>query len=97
MGQLTLVEICACIGMLTVIGGFFTFLFKLWSRFTKLERQGLYRQEDTAMIFECLRGCLEGAIQNGANGEVKGALRKLNSYTDNKAAGLMGDGSQRSN
>lgn len=95
LAEMTLTEIAAFIGVLSLIGGCVVCLFRLWSRFEKLERQGLYRQEDMAMMFEALRGCLEGAIQNGANGEVKAVLHKLNNYTDNKAAGLTGDGKLR--
>jgi hypothetical protein len=64
----------------------------VWYRFRRLERQAAYRQEDTAMIFLCLRGVMEGLIENGMNGPVKDALRTLNTYTDNKAAGLTGKG-----
>lgn len=93
--QMTLTEVAAFIGMSSLIGGCILFLFKLWSRFERMERKSIYRQEDMAILFECMRGCLEGLIQNGANGPVKEALKNLNRYTDNKAAGLTGDGQLR--
>lgn len=93
--QITLAQIVAFIGMISLIGGCIVFLFKLWSRFERTERTSIYRQEDMAMLFECMRGCLEGLIQNGANGPVREVLKKLSHYTDNKAAGLTGDGQLR--
>lgn len=61
--------------------------FFVWYRFRKLEKQAAHRQEDTKMFFKCLRGCLEGLVQVGANGEVKDTLKDLNAYMDKKASG----------
>jgi hypothetical protein len=61
--------------------------FNLWYRFGKLERQAAHRQEDIEIIFKSLRGCLEGTIENGANGSVKVALSDLNDYIAKKASG----------
>ena len=61
--------------------------FNLWYRFGKLERQAAHRQEDIEIMFKSLRGCLEAAIENGANGSVKTALKDLNDYIAKKASG----------
>ncbi len=87
-----LAAIVALITISSAFLGLIFFCFNLWYRFKKLERQAAYRQEDTAMMFLCLRGCLEGLIESGCNGPVKEALKTLNAYTDNKAAGLNGKG-----
>lgn len=95
INSVTLGEITAIIVAFSLIGGCILFLYKLWNRFEQVERRSYNRQEDTAMIFECLRGCLEGLTQLKANGPVTESLNKLNRYTDNKAAGLTGDGKRR--
>lgn len=64
--------------------------FFVWYRFRKLERQARYRQEDTEMMFKCLRACLEGQKQLGANGPVDSMIKELNDYQSRKAAGLPG-------
>ena len=79
------------VGIIVLYGPILTcaiYMFRLWSRFERLEKQALQRQKDSLVIFTCLRGCLKGLIQTGANGEVERALNELNAYTDLKAAGL---------
>lgn len=63
-------------------------LFKLWARFHKLEMDATARQGDTAIMFSCLRGCLRGLIEIGADGPVKGALDELNAHLERRAVGL---------
>jgi len=74
------------ITLLTFAGG----AFFVWYRFRKLEKQAMYRQEDTEMMFKCLRACLEGQKQLGANGPVDNMIKELNDYQSAKAAGLPG-------
>ncbi|MCL2002749.1 MAG: hypothetical protein FWG72_01950 [Oscillospiraceae bacterium] len=88
IADMTIGEIGINLVELSVIAGCVLGLFRLWYRFNSMERQGGYRQEDTAMIFKCLRACLLGQIQNGANGEVRDALRELNDYMSEATAGL---------
>lgn len=70
-------------------------MFALWYRFITMEKRTFHRQEDMAIVFDALRGCLEGLKEHGCNGEVTKALNKLNEYTSAKAAGLGGDGKLR--
>lgn len=89
-GELTLSQLLSIAALVAVLIGYLGGLFGLWHRFIKLERSAAYRQQDSAIMFMCLRGCLEGLVQVGANGQVKEALKNLNEYTNNKAAGLPG-------
>lgn len=92
---LTLGEIISFVTSISVLSVAILFMFKLWSRFEKIEVSGLYRQEDMAMMFMCQRACLEGMKELGANGPVTTALAKLNEFQSNRAAGLTAEGKIR--
>jgi|GEM_PF-2033442 len=91
INDITLGEFTATIGLITALGTCLFFLFSIWYRFGKMERQASHRQEDSEIIFKSLRGCLEGLIENGANGSVKKALGELNDYTAKKTAGRQAE------
>jgi hypothetical protein len=84
------IQFVELISMIALIGTFISsllILFNLWYRFGKLERQAAHRQEDIEVLFNSIRGCLEAAVENGANGSVKAALGDLNEYITKKASG----------
>lgn len=56
------------LGLLGTIGGMIVALFRLFSRFEKLERQAAHRKEDSEIIFKALVGVLDGLIEQGCNG-----------------------------
>jgi len=90
--DITLSGVSQLIALGAPLCGCLLMLFRLGNRFGRLERQAAYNQEDSEIIFMCLRGCLEGLIENGADGAVKEALKKLNEYMGKKAAGISGKG-----
>ena len=91
ISELTLGELAATVGLIAALGTCLFFMFSIWYRFGKMERQAAHRQEDSEIIFKSLRGCLEGLIENGANGSVKKALGELNDYTAKKASGRQAE------
>jgi hypothetical protein len=87
MGLLSEFSIVILIEMIIIISPVVVMLFKVLIEFKKLRSQADHRQEDIETLFLCMRGCLEGLIELGANGGIKTALNELNKYQAKKTSG----------
>ena len=79
MGVLTIdvQSLVVVLGLIGTIGGMIAALFRLFSRFAKLEAQAAHRQEDSTILLESVMGILDGLIEQGGNGPCHEARDKL--------------------
>lgn len=68
------------LGLASTIIGMCIALFKLFSRFEKIERQSEHRKEENEILLRTMLGILDGLIEQGSNGPVKQARKELIDY-----------------
>lgn len=68
------------LGLVSTIVGMGIALFKLFSRFEKIERQSEHRKEENEILLRTMLGILDGLIEQGSNGPVKQARKELIDY-----------------
>lgn len=67
-------------GLASTIVGVVIAMYKLFSRFERVERQAAHRKEDSEILLRTLLGILDGLIEQGCNGPVKQARKELVAY-----------------
>ena len=78
--QIDVNSLVVILGLLGTIGGMIVALYKLFSRFEKVEKHTLDRKEDSEIMFKTLLGIMDGLIEQGCNGPVKQARKELLEY-----------------
>lgn len=73
-------DLVVVLGLLGTVGGFIVALYKLFSRFEKMEKAVAHRKEDSEILLKTMLGVLEGMIEQGANGPCKKARDELIAY-----------------
>ena len=65
------------LGLMATIISMVVALFKLFSRFEKIERQSEHRKDENEIMLRTMLGVLDGLIEQGCNGPVKQARKEL--------------------
>jgi hypothetical protein len=78
--MVNLEQVAWWLGFASLIGGCLLGFYKLFARFEKLEKQAAHRKTDTEIMLETMLGILDGLIENGCNGPVKEARKRLIDY-----------------
>ena len=73
------------LGLAGTVGGMIAALFRLFSRFERMEKQAAHRKEDSEILLRTQLGVLEGLIEQGCNGPCKDALDKLEKHLNKEA------------
>lgn len=68
------------LGLAGTVGGMIAALFRLFSRFERMEKQAALRKEDSEILLRTQLGVLEGLIEQGCNGPCKRAREELIAY-----------------
>ena len=68
------------LGLAGTVGGMIAALFRLFSRFERMEKQATHRKEDSEILLRTQLGVLEGLIEQGCNGPCKRAREELIAY-----------------
>ena len=68
------------LGLAGTVGGMIAALFRLFSRFERMEKQAAHRKEDSEILLRTQLGVLEGLIEQGCNGPCKHAREELIAY-----------------
>lgn len=68
------------LGLAGTVGGMVSALYKLFSRFERMEKQVAERKEDSEILLKTQLGVLEGLIEQGCNGPCKHAREELIAY-----------------
>lgn len=68
------------LGLIGTLGGFIAAFYKLFARFSAIEKQSAHRKEDSEILLKTLLGVLDGLIEQGCNGPCKKARDELIAY-----------------
>lgn len=68
------------LGLAGTVGGMIAALFRLFSRFERMEKQAAHRKEDSEILLRTQLGVLEGLIEQGCNGPCKRVREELIAY-----------------
>ena len=92
MDKITLGEIKAIIGTITVIGAFFIAIFKWYTnnihdklndynkRITSLEKESNVNKEQNTILLKGQLACLKGLKEQGCNGPVTQSINEIETY-----------------
>lgn len=92
MDKITLGEIKAIIGTITVIGAFFLAIFKWYTnnihdklndynkRITSLEKESNVNKEQNTILLKGQLACLKGLKEQGCNGPVTQSINEIETY-----------------
>lgn len=78
--EINLQNLTLILGLIGTIISMCIALFKLFSRFEKIERQTEHRKEENEILLRTMLGILDGLIEQGCNGPVKQAKKELIDY-----------------
>lgn len=73
-------DLALVLGFLGTLGGFIITIYKLFARFSAIEKQSAHRKEDSEILLKTLLGVLDGLIEQGCNGPCKKARDELIAY-----------------
>ena len=92
MEQITLGQIKAIIGTITVIGGFFILIFRWYTknisnklnnyetRITDLEKESNINKDQNTILLKGQLACLKGLKEQGCNGPVTQSINEIETY-----------------
>jgi len=83
-------DILTILALISAITGFMAWARKHWQEYINLKAGMACRQDDTVIIFRCLRALLEATLRKNENGaeNLEKTLAELNRHIETRAAGL---------